>query len=192
MYIQSYETSGTGVYSHRYGHLITLLRARADFSITDFSSQLPQLLSATLGIACGRTFYSSVYIVKEEYDYLFKQFRDLLRSENDALVESRAMRNSRLLFKRPLLPPSGSDSQRYEHFFHPSLCCVMKTLWGYNSYKRARTAQTLSPSSSFVEEPPSPSSRSSSVTPSFAASKSLVTLDMLRDLTKSVMKSYQT
>lgn len=83
-----------------------------DFSITDFSSRLPQLLSATLGIACGRVFHDSVYIVKEEYEDLLKQFRDQLRSENDALVESRAMRNSRLLFKRPLPPSNGTESQR--------------------------------------------------------------------------------
>jgi len=152
VYVQSYETSG------------------ADFSITDFSSRLPQLLSATLGIMCGRAFHTNVYIVKEEYEDLLKGFGDQLRSENDALVESRAMRNSRLLFKRPLPPSNGSES---------------------HSYKRARTVQTPSPSSSFVEEPSSPSSRSSSVTPS-ALTKPVVTLDMLRGLTKSVMKSYET
>lgn len=180
------------VSSHQYGHLVTLLRGKADFSITDFSSRLPQLLSATLGIACGRTFHTSIYIVKEEYDDLFKEFGDLLRSENDALVESRSMRNSRLLFKRPLLPSNGSEGQRYGIFLHPGLCRGMKTLSGYSSYKRARTAQTLSPTPSSLEEPPSPSSRSSSITRSFTPTKSLVTLDMLRDLTKSVMKSYQT
>ena len=84
----------------------------ADFPITDFSSQLPQLLSATLSIACGRVFHNNVYIVKEEYEDLVKQFRDQLRGENDALVESRAMRNSRLLFKRPLPPSNGTESQR--------------------------------------------------------------------------------
>lgn len=88
------------------------LKWEADFSITDFSSRLPQLLSATLGITCGRVFHASVYIVKEDYKDLFKQFRDQLRSENNNLVESRAMRNSRLLFKRPLPPSNGSLSQR--------------------------------------------------------------------------------
>ena len=92
--------------------MIPSLKGREDFSISDFSSRLPQLLSAALGIACGRTFHTSVYIVKEEYDNLFKQFRDQLRSENDALVESRAMRNSRLLFKRPLPSTNGLESQR--------------------------------------------------------------------------------
>jgi len=112
IHIQSYETSETGVYDDRYGYVITLLRGEADFFITDFSSRLPQLLSATLGIACGRVFHTSVFIVKEEYEDLFKQFRDQLRSENDTLVESRAMRNSRLLFKRPLPPSNGSETQR--------------------------------------------------------------------------------
>ena len=89
-----------------------IAEGNTDFSITDFSSRLPQLLSATLSIACSRVFHSNVYIVKEEYEDLFKQFRDQLRSENDALVESRAMRNSRLLFKRPLPPSHGTESQR--------------------------------------------------------------------------------
>lgn len=151
IYVQSYEASGV------------------DFSITDFSSRLPQLLSATLGITCGRAFHASVYILKENYDDLFKQFRDQLRSENNNLVESRAMRNSRLLFKRPPPPSNGSLS----------------------SYKRARMVQSPSPSPSFAEEPPSPSSRSSSVS-HFTLTKPTVTLDMLRDLTKNVMKSYQT
>jgi len=143
----------------------------ADFSISDFSSRLPQLLSAILGIACGRSFHTSVYIVKEEYDDLFKQFGDQLRSENDALVESRALRNSRLLFKRPLPHSNTSESQ---------------------SCKRARTVQTPSPSSSLVDEPPSPSSRSSSTTPPFTMTKPAVTLNMLREITKGVMKGYQT
>jgi hypothetical protein len=110
MYIQSYGTSGAGVYNNYCGYVVTVLKGKADFSIVDFSSRLPQLLSATLGIVCGRTFHTNVYIVKEEYEALFKQFRDQLRSENDALVESRAMRNSRLLFKRPL--PLSNGSQR--------------------------------------------------------------------------------
>jgi len=152
--LQSYETSG------------------ADFSISDFSSRLPQLLSAVLGVACGRAFHTSVYIVKEEHDVLFKQFTDQLRSENDALVESRAVRNSRLLFKRPLPPQNGSESQ--------------------SGYKRARTIRTQSPSPSFVEEPPSPSSRSLSFTPPFTLTKPVVTLDMLREITKGVMKTYHT
>lgn len=111
VYIQSYETSGAGVYRSS-GYTITPLKRRSDFAITDFSSRLPQLLSATLGIACGRIFHKNVYIVKEEHEDLFKQFGDELRSENDALVESRAMRNSRLLFKRPLPPSNGSESYR--------------------------------------------------------------------------------
>ena len=112
IYIQSHETSGAGVYNCHRGCTITLLKRRAEFSITDFSSRLPQLLSATLGIACGRSFYANVYVAKEEYEDLFKQFSDQLRSENDALIESRATRNSRLLFKRPLPPSNGSESHR--------------------------------------------------------------------------------
>jgi len=111
-HIQSHETSGVGVYIDRPGCVVTSLKQKADFSVTDFSSRLPQLLSATLGVACGRMFHTNVYIVKEEYEDLFKRFRDQLRGENDALVESRAMRNSRLLFKRPLPPSNGSESQR--------------------------------------------------------------------------------
>lgn len=91
--------------------VVTLLKGGTDFSIVDFSSRLPQLLSATLGIACGRTLHTNVYVVKEDYDSLFKQFRDQLRSENDALVESRAMRNSRLVFKRPLPRSNASEIQ---------------------------------------------------------------------------------
>ena len=112
IYIQSYETSGAGVYNDYCGYVVALLKGKTDFSITDFSSRLPQLLSATLGISCGRVFHANVYVVKEEYEDLYKQFRDQLRSENDALVESRAMRNSRLLFKRPLPPSNGSEDQR--------------------------------------------------------------------------------
>lgn len=192
VYIQSYETSGTGAYDDRCGYMITLLKGKADFSIIDFSSRLPQLLSATLGIACGRVFHTNVYVVKEECEDLYKQFRDQLRSENDALVESRAMRNSRLLFKRPLPPSNGSESQRQGTLFSLCGCRVLKASPAYSSYKRARTVQTPSPGSSFVEEPPSPSSRSSSVTPSITLTKPVVTLDMLRGLTKNVMKSYQT
>ena len=190
IYIQSYEASGVGVYNYHRGYARTSKR-KADFSITDFSSQLPQLLSATLGIACGRAFHTNVYVVKEEYEGLFKRFRDQLRSENDALVESRAVRNSRLLFKRPLPPTNGPEGQRYGTSF--SLCRrrLVRTLLVYSSTKRARV-RTPSPSLSFVEEPPSPSSRSSSVAPSTTLKKSMVTLDMLRDLTRSVMKSYQT
>jgi hypothetical protein len=189
VYIQSYEASGVGAYD---GRCVCERRSkrRVDFSITDFSSQLPQLLSATLGIACGRAFHTNVYVVKEEYEGLFKRFRDQLRSENDALVESRAVRNSRLLFKRPLPPTNGPEGQRYGTLF--SLCQrrLAKTLPVYSSSKRARV-RTPSPSLSFVEEPPSPSSRSSSVAPSTTLKKSMVTLDMLRDLTKNVMKGYQ-
>jgi hypothetical protein len=100
------------MYNNHGEYVITLLKGKTDFSITDFSSQLPQLLSATLGIVCGRIFHTNVYIVKEEHEDLFKQFRNELRNENDALVESRAMRNSRLLFKRPLPPSNGSESHR--------------------------------------------------------------------------------
>jgi hypothetical protein len=112
IYVQSYESSATGAYSNCCGCTIRPLKGTADFSITDFSSRLPQLLLATLGIVYGGTFHTNVYIVKEEHDGLFKQFRDQLRSENDALVESRALRNSRLLFKRPLPPSNPSGSQR--------------------------------------------------------------------------------
>lgn len=171
---------------------MSVAEKKADFSITDFSSQLPQLLSAMLGIACGKIFHTNVYVVKEEYEDLFKQFRDQLRSENDALVESRAMRNSKLLFKRPLPPSNGSEGQRYGILSSLYWYRLTRTLPAYGSYKRARTVRTPSPSPSFVEEPPSPSSRSSSVTPSITLKKPVVTLDMLRDLTKSVMKSYQT
>lgn len=111
VYIQSHE-SGTGACSCGRGYVITPLKGSADFSITDFSSRLPQLLSATLGIACGRAFYSNIYVVKDEYEDLFKQFKDQLRSENDALIEARATRNSRLMFKRPLPPSNDSESHR--------------------------------------------------------------------------------
>lgn len=112
VYVQSSETSGAGTYNNRCEQVRASLKGTEDFSILDFSSRLPQLLSAVLGVACGRAFYTGVYIVKEDYDGLFKQFRDQLRSENDALVESRAMRNSRLLIKRPLPSSNGSESQR--------------------------------------------------------------------------------
>lgn len=108
IYVQSCETTGAGAYNNRCGYVITLLKGRADFSISDFSSRLPQLLSAAL----SRTFHTSIYILKEEYDDLFKRFVDQLRSENDALVESRAIRNSRLLFKRPLPSSKGLESRR--------------------------------------------------------------------------------
>lgn len=110
--VQSYETSGAGVYNDHREHVMMLLKDDTEFSITDFSFRLPQLLSATLGIKCGRVFHTSVYVLKEEYDDLFKQFRGQLRSENDALIESRTMRNSRLLFKRPLPPSNSTESQR--------------------------------------------------------------------------------
>ena len=89
-----------------------IAEGKTDFSIADFSSRLPQLLSATLGVACGRVFHTNVYIVKEQYEDLLKQFSDQLRTENDVLVESRAMRNSRLLFKRPFPPSNGPEGQR--------------------------------------------------------------------------------